>query len=219
MKTAMLLAAGRGERLKPLTNHLPKALCEVSGKPLIVWHVERLRSAGFSHLVINHAWLGGHIRACLGNGQHFGVDIDYAPEPPGGLETGGGIYNARHLLGTAPFITVNADIFTDFPFETLTLTEDALVKLVLVKNPFHNADGDFGLLKDERLSNRERGFTAAGITCYHPSVLEGLKPGRYRIAPLWRALADNGKAFGMIHTGTWTDIGTIERLTEAQALV
>ena len=213
MKTAMILAAGRGERLKPLTNTIPKALCKVHDIPLIEHHVSRLALAGFDRLVINHAWLGGKIRQHLGNGSQWGIEICYAPEPPGGLETGGGIVNALPLLGNGPFLTVNADIFTDFDFAAptiATLLPDSLVHLILIKKPNHLQTGDFGLSSTQRILNDEnsREYTFSGIAYYSPIFFSHLKPGRYSITPLLRQCATAGRATGTVYSGKWVDIGS-----------
>ncbi|MCW8409465.1 nucleotidyltransferase family protein [Legionella sp. PATHC035] len=213
MKTAMILAAGRGERLKPLTDVTPKALCVVKGKPLIEHHVVNLAKAGFERLVINHAYLGGKIRQHLGNGSRWGVEIYYSPEPPGGLETGGGIVNALPLLGAKPFITVNADIYTDFDFSQLQFENNSSIHVILVtKNPSLNHYGDFGLINQTQLSNSNREYTLAGICCYHPQVFSHCQQGRYSVAPLIRQYAAQNKATAHVYNGLWYDIGTLERL-------
>lgn len=219
MKTAMILAAGRGERLKPLTEIIPKALCVVKGKPLIEHHVSNLAKAGFTRVVINHAYLGGQIRQHLGNGARWGVEICYSPEPPGGLETGGGIVNALPLLGDQPFITVNADIYTDFDFSQLRPEENEVIHVILVpKNPSLNHHGDFGLINKSELSNANPEYTLAGICCYHPQVFASKKQGRYSVAPLIRHYAERSKASAEIHHGVWHDIGSLERLRVVEAL-
>lgn len=212
MKTAMILAAGRGERLRPITDVQPKALCRVHNIPLIENHVVNLAKAGFERLIVNHAHLGGQIRQYLGDGSHWGVEICYSPEPPGGLETGGGIFNALPLLGTDPFVTVNADIITDFDFASLKLPSSSLVHLVLINKPLFLSQADFGLSTSSQLDNDHRQYTAAGITCYRPEIFRDCKPGRYSVVPLWRELAMNKKASGEVFLGKWLDIGTPERL-------
>ncbi|MDI9819367.1 MULTISPECIES: N-acetylmuramate alpha-1-phosphate uridylyltransferase MurU [unclassified Legionella] len=216
MKTAMILAAGRGERLKPLTNIIPKALCQVHNKPLIEYHVIKLARCGFERIVINHAYFGGQIRRHLGNGKKWGVEICYSPEPPGGLETGGGIVNALPLLGKEPFMTINADIFTHYDFSTLNMADDALVKLVLTNNPQHNRQGDFGLF-NQQLTN-ERVYTYLGIACYHPEAFQQSQAGRYSVTPLIRQLVKENLAQGELFQGIWADIGSPERLSFANTL-
>lgn len=214
----MILAAGRGERLKPLTNTIPKAMCMVRGKPLIEHHVLNLARAGFDKIVVNHAYLGGIIRQHLGTGKQWGVDICYSPEPPGGLETGGGIVHALPLLGDAPFITVNADIYTDFDFATITQPEANNLHLILTaRNPQLKHGGDFGIDSEQRLLNTPADYTFAGIACYHPQLFKSCVPGRYSVAPLIRRLAAEGRATATIHSGMWFDIGSKERLAAANA--
>lgn len=213
MKVAMILAAGRGERLRPLTDTLPKALCPVKGKPLIEHHVMRLAKAGFNRLIINHAYLGGQIRHYLGDGSHYGVEICYSPEPPGGLETGGGIVKALPLLGNEPFVTVNADIFTDFDFETLELDKIDCLHLILThKNPELGHHGDFGLTPDNQVSNTNQDYTFTGIACYHPKLFTHCQAGRYSVTPLIRHWVTHNKVTGYLHEGTWSDVGSMERL-------
>lgn len=218
MKTAMILAAGRGERLKPLTNSLPKAMCLVHHKPLIQYHVEKLVNSGFERIVINHAYLGGKIREHLGNGAKWGVEICYTPEPPGGLETGGGIYNALPLLGVDPFVTVNADIFTDYDFNLLHIMDDVQMHLVLVNNPQHNSQGDFDLVHHNRLSNQRKRYTYSGIACYQPEAFQQYKPGRYSLVPMFHQLIKENLATGELYQGLWVDIGSVERLNFANSL-
>lgn len=216
MKTAMILAAGRGERLKPLTERIPKAMCVVKEKPLIEHHVSNLAKAGFERLVINHAYLGGQIRQHLGNGSHWGVEICYSPEPPGGLETGGGIVNALPLLGNQPFITVNADIYTDFDFTQLQpVNPDSMHVILVNKNPELNHHGDFGLVNQKQLTNTNPEYILAGICCYHPEIFANCKQGRYSVAPLIRHYADQAKATANIYDGVWFDIGSLKRLHAA----
>jgi MurNAc alpha-1-phosphate uridylyltransferase len=216
MKTAMILAAGRGERLKPLTEIKPKALCVVKDKPLIEHHVLNLARAGFEKVIINHAYLGGQIRQHLGNGTRWGIDICYSPEPPGGLETGGGIVNALPLLGNQPFITVNADIYTDFDFAQLQPAEANSIHVILVnKNPTLKHHGDFGLVNQMQLTNANREYTLAGICCYHPQVFMECNQGRYSVAPIIRDYAEQNKATASVYDGMWFDIGSLERLHAA----
>lgn len=216
MKTAMILAAGRGERLKPLTETLPKALCLVKGRPLIEYHVINLVRAGFERIVINHAYLGGQIRQYLGNGKRWGIEICYSAEPPGGLETGGGIVKALPLLGNKPFITVNADIFTDFEFSDLKPEAIHYAHLILVKkNPELQHHGDFGLINGNQLTNSSPEYTFAGIACYHPQLFKNSQQGRYSVTPLIRYSATQNNVTADLFQGTWFDIGSIERLNAA----
>jgi len=208
---AMILAAGRGERMRPLTNYTPKPLLEAGGKPLILYHVERLAAAGFREIVINHAHLGHRIEAALGNGSRWGAKIRYSPESTA-LETGGGIFKALPLLAPGPFLVVNGDIWTNLDFAHLRLAEGLLAHLVLVDNPPHNPDGDFAFDGD-RLS--ARGFprhTYSGVGVYHPALFRNCTPGAFPLAPLLRAAMERGLVSGEHHTGRWLDIGTPERL-------
>ncbi len=217
MKTAMILAAGRGERFRSFTDFLPKALCKIANKPLIEHHVANLAKAGFERIVINHAYLGGKIRQYLGKGEKWQVEICYVPEPPGGLETGGGIYNALPLLGKEAFLTVNADIYTFYDFKQLVLSPNTLVKLVLVPKPSYQLQGDFGLAQGLLLN--EGPYTFSGIAVYHPEAFKEAAPGRYSVTPLLRQLAQQKKAEGLVSQDLWFDIGSNERFKLAvQAL-
>lgn len=213
MKTAMILAAGRGERLKPLTRTIPKALCKVNNIPLINYHISNLIKAGFEKIIINHAYLGQAIRHYV-NAQQWDVPILYSPEPPGGLETGGGIINALPLLGDAPFLTVNADIFTDYAFNTLQLPQNSLAHLVLTKNPSHNLRGDFGLSSSNQLILQETRHTFLGIACYHPDAFHSFTVGRYSVTRILHHLIQQQSATGEFYHGQWKDIGSLERLRE-----
>ncbi len=214
---AMILAAGRGERMRPLTDHTPKPLLPVGGKPLIVWHLERLARAGCRQVVINHAHLGEQIPAALGDGGAWDLDIRYSPEPPGALETAGGIARALPLLGHEPFLVLNGDIFCDWdPAAALALDmQGRLAHLVLVDNPPHHPAGDFALV-DGRVGNQEAGrLTFAGIGIYVPALFAGLDPDQpAKLAPLLRTAADAGQVSGERHGGRWVDVGTPERLRE-----
>lgn len=218
IETAMILAAGRGERLRPLTDSIPKALCLVHGRPLIEYHVMRLAAAGFQRIVINHAYLGGQIRDYLGDGSRFGTAIVYAPEPPGGLETGGGIKNALPLLGEQPFLSVNADIYTDFPLQSLQIMTTTSLHLVLVPTPKSYPAADFGLDPSHRVQNEHRQYTYAGIAVYHPALFEHILPGRYSLTPMLRRLAEQHRITGEVYRGQWMDIGSMQRLDMANAM-
>lgn len=217
----MILAAGRGERLRPLTDTLPKALVSVCQKPLIVHHIEKLAAAGFKDIVINLAHLGNQIQETLGDGQSFGLNITYSPESEGGLETGGGIFNALPLLGDNVFVTINADIFTHFDFNLLpplsTLVSSSIpAHLVLVPNTKYHPSGDFSLKHHSHFISNEfpRPYIASGITIYHPCFFEGLAPGKYSVTPYWRKHAEQQKILGTVFEGVWHDIGTLEKLKE-----
>ncbi|MCE5182065.1 MAG: nucleotidyltransferase family protein [Betaproteobacteria bacterium] len=210
---AMILAAGRGERMRPLTDVTPKPLLEAGGKPLIVWHIERLARAGYTELVINHAHLGGQIEAALGDGRRFGVSIRYSPEAEA-LETAGGIANVLPLLGPAPFLVVNGDIFCDHDFAGLPRELSALsAYLVLVDNPDHHPGGDFSL-KDGRVSGEgEPKLTFSGIGIYRPEMFSAIPRGsKAKLAPLLREQMVTGRVGGECHAGFWLDVGTPQRL-------
>ncbi|WP_133131157.1 N-acetylmuramate alpha-1-phosphate uridylyltransferase MurU [Legionella yabuuchiae] len=212
MKTAMILAAGRGERLKPFTLSQPKALSLIQGTPLIEYHVRNIANAGYENIVINHAHLGGMIRQHLGNGSRWGINIVYSPEPPGGLETGGGVVNALPLLGSDPFLVVNGDILTDYNFEDLIMTKSYLAHLVLVNKPEYKTNGDFGLSAPPLVNNENPTYTFTGIACYHPEVFRTLSVGRYSLTPILRQLTQAKKVSGEFYKGRWMDIGTPGRL-------
>ncbi len=213
---AMILAAGRGERMRPLTDHTPKPLLPAGGKPLIVWHLERLAAAGFREIVINHAHLGSQIEAALGNGGRWGLQIAYSPEPPGALETAGGIAQALPLLGEDAFLIVNGDIWCDWDVRRALSLHDRLAHLVMVPNPPQHPDGDFGL-DGERVVFAGQGptFTYAGLAVYSPHFFAGVTPGQaLKLRPLFDAAIAAGTLTGEPYTGRWVDVGTPERLSE-----
>ncbi len=215
---AMILAAGRGERMRPLTDHIPKPLLQVGGRPLVVHHIEALAAAGFRELVINHAHLGARIEAALGDGSRWGVRILYSPEGQA-LETGGGIFNALPLLGEAPFLVVNGDVWCDFPLTLPILPDGLLAHLVLVDNPEHHPDGDFAL-RAGRVSNLGvQRLTFSGIGIYHPDLFAGCRPGAFKLAPLLRTACDQGRVGGEHYRGLWMDIGTPERLQRLDGML
>ena len=208
----MLLSAGRGERMRPLTDAIPKPLLTIGGKPLIVHLVEALVAEGFHELVINHAWHGAMIEQRLGDGQEFGANIEYSAEGANALETGGGIRRALPLLGSDPFVAVNADIWTDFPFGSLPDALDSLAHVILVDNPAHHPDGDF-VLAGTRVRNGEgRRLTFSGIGVYRPELFAELSDGCFPLAPILFDACDEGRLSGVHYTGEWWDVGTPERL-------
>lgn len=215
---AMILAAGRGERMRPLTDRTPKPLLAVAGKPLIVWHIERLVAAGFLELVINHAHLGDRIEQVLGDGGQYGARIRYSAEGTA-LGTGGGIQRALPLLGDWPFVVVNGDIWTDYPFERLREHPRGLAHLVLVDNPPHHPGGDFGLEEGQVTADGVPRLTFSGIGAYRPALLAPAAPGRFPLAPLLREAARAGQVTGEHYQGHWHDVGTPERLEEVSARV
>ncbi len=211
---AMILAAGRGERMRPLTDHTPKPLLMAGGKPLIVHHIERLAAAGLRDIVINHAHLGEQIEVALGDGSAFGVTIRYSPEGKA-LETGGGIFRALPLLGPGPFLVVNGDVWTDIDFSALSIAPGDLAHLVLVDNPSHHLKGDFALRDGRVLAeglDDTPPLTFTGIGVYHPDLFAGCTPGAFPLAPLLRSAIARGLASGNHHLGIWIDIGTPTRL-------
>lgn len=215
---AMILAAGRGERMRPLTDHTPKPLLLVAGKPIIEHTINQLVIAGFTDLVINHAHLGTQIEQKLGDGRQFAASIQYSPEGEQGLETAGGIINALPLLGDEVFLVVNGDIATDFDFATLKNVAVDLAHLVLVPNPSHHPEGDFGInntgLVDEQAQEQ---LTFSGIGLYSPKLFYDLPAGSRKLGPLLRQAIAKRRVSGQKHSGFWLDIGTPERLQELNA--
>jgi MurNAc alpha-1-phosphate uridylyltransferase len=217
---AMVLAAGRGERLRPITDTLPKPLVRVAGKPLIVYHLEALARAAVRDVVINLSWLPDKLRTALRDGSEYGVRITYIDEGPVALETGGGIFNAIQLLGPGPFLVVNGDTFTDIDFGAVLARADAdtrsgaLARLVLVPNPTQHPQGDFGLEGEqvvERLTGR---LTYSGVGVYRPEFFEGCSGGKFPLLPLLKRAIAAGRLRGQLHEGEWCDVGTPQRLAE-----
>jgi MurNAc alpha-1-phosphate uridylyltransferase len=209
---AMVLAAGRGERLRPLTDQTPKPLLEVRGQPLIAWHLHSLARAGVREAVINLAWLGAQLRAALGSGERFGLRISYSEEPEGALEVGGGIFHALPLLGAAPFLVVNGDTYTDLDFTRLSIPPHSLAHLVLVPNPAHHPQGDFTLHAGAVGTAGEPRLTYSGIGVFRPELFAGCSAGRFPLLPLLRAAIAAGRLSGERYDGAWTDVGTAARL-------
>lgn len=214
---AMILAAGRGERLRPLTDRTPKPLLQAGPKRLIEYLIDNLVSAGFDDIVINHAHLGEQFEPTLGNGERFQATIRYSDEPDGGLETAGGIIKALPLLGDAPFLVVNGDIWTDFPFADLKrfeLAEEKLCHLIMVDNPAHHQEGDFyldqsGLLKTEGVPK----LTFSGIGVYRPEMFADHLPAKQPLKPFFVKAMQSQQVTGQYYQGQWSDIGTVERLS------
>jgi N-acetyl-alpha-D-muramate 1-phosphate uridylyltransferase len=212
---AMILAAGRGERMRPLTDNTPKPLLIVAGKPIIEHTINQLVAAGFTEIVINHARFGQQIEDYLGNGKNFGATIAYLSEGDEPLETAGGIVNALPLLGKDAFLVVNGDIATDFPFSALRTVAVELAHLVLVDNPLHHTKGDFGLDKSGWITEIDSQlYTFSGIGLYHPDLFANTSPGKSKLAPLLRAAIKEHRVTGQHYPGFWMDIGTPERLQE-----
>jgi len=215
---AFILAAGRGERMRPLTDHTPKPLLCAGGKPLIVWHLERLAASGFRDVVINLAHLGEQIEAALGDGSHFGLSIRYSPEPPGALETAGGIAKALPLLGREPFLVVNGDVWCDWDFKRAHALSNRHAHLVFVDNPPQHAGGDF-CLDGETVRYASSGIgptlTYAGTGVFSPDFFAGVAVGSViKMRPLLDAGIAQGIITGERHSGRWVDVGTPERLIE-----
>ena len=212
---ALIFAAGRGERMRPLTDATPKPLLEAGGKHLIEWHLENLARAGVREVVINTSHLAGQFADALGDGSRWGLRIAYSYEGPEPLETGGGMLRALPLLGADPFIAVNGDIWTDFDFSTLPQNPQGLAHLVLVDNPAQHPHGDFAL--EHGLVRDAPRLTFAGIGVYHPELLRGQKPGRFGVVPILRAAMRDGKISGERHRGAWSHIGTPALLADLRA--
>ena len=227
MRHALIFAAGLGERMRPLTDHTPKPLLMVGGKPLIVWHLEKLAAAGVHYVVVNTSHLADRFPDVLGDGSRWGLRIRYAYEGPTPLETGGGMSNALSLLGEAPFLAVNGDIHSDVDYGSLPATPQGLAHLVMVDNPAHHPDGDFmldprGLLHADGAPR----LTFSGIGVYRRALLQDwrlvigdapgadARPPRFKLAPLLRAAMAKGQVHGVHHHGAWTDVGTPARLAE-----
>ncbi len=220
----MILAAGRGSRMRPLTDHTPKPLLKVAGKPLIVWHLEKLKQAGFSDIVINIAWLGDQIPAVLGDGSAFGLSIHYSDEQnEGALETAGGIVKALDLLGNQPFLVISGDIWCNYDLSSrVTLEKDNLAHLILVNNPAHHPKGDFAMQNGQLSQQGEPKYTFSGIGYYQPELFiplrdkikQGKIPRQQPIGALLRATMDENKVSGEYFAGDWRDIGTPERLQQ-----
>jgi len=214
----MILAAGRGERMRPLTDTTPKPLLSVGGQALIEYHLNALVAAGISEIVINLAWLGTQIRDYLGDGSRYGTVIHYSDEGDSALETGGGIAYALPLLGDEPFWIVNGDVHARYPFDIATPAGEDLAHLVLVSNPDHNPGGDFAL-HDKRVSNSGPAmYTYSGIALLRPELFAGHPGGAFPLAPLLRRAADSGRLGGELLEGAWVDVGTPDRLDAVAAV-
>ena len=227
---ALVFAAGLGERMRPLTDTTPKPLLTAGGKPLIAWHLGKLAAMGVRDVVVNTSWLAGRFPEVLGDGTAFGLRLHYSYEGPTPLETGGGLWHARTLLGDAPFIAVNGDIWIDHDFASLPREPAGEAHLVLVDNPAHNARGDFALREDGHVASTGAALlTFAGLGVYRPSLLDGWRaiigdapgadanPPRFKLAPLLRAAMARDAVTGEHHRGAWTDVGTPQRLAELDA--
>jgi len=214
---AMVLAAGRGERMRPLTDMRPKPLLRVAGSCLIEYHLRGLALAGVREVVINLSWLGEQISDFLGDGSAFGLSLQYSQEPHPALETGGGVFHALPLLGEQPFLLVNADIYCPFDFSSLALEGDDLARLVLVPNPAHNVAGDFVLEQGRVRADGGEKLTFSGISLLHPDLFAACTHGAFPLAPLLRAAMSTERVSGILYTGTWSDVGTVERLARLES--
>jgi N-acetyl-alpha-D-muramate 1-phosphate uridylyltransferase len=208
----MVLAAGRGERLRPLTDQLPKPLLPVGGEPLVGYLLRALAAAGVHEVVMNCSWLAELLQQELGDGRAWGVSIQYSPEPWPPLDTGGGILQALPLLGDAPFLLVNGDVWLELSPTVLALPPGMLGQLVLVPNPAHKPEGDFGLVDGHVDPDVTPRYTYAGMALLAPALFAGCRPGRFPLAPILAAAARQGRISGLLHTGAWVDVGTPERL-------
>ena len=229
---ALVFAAGKGERMRPLTDSTPKPLLRVGGKPLIAWHLERLAAIGVRDVVLNTSWLADQFEPALGDGAAWGLRLHYSYEGPEPLETGGGMLKALPLLGDAPFLVINADAWTDADFATLPREPAGLAHLLMVDNPAQHPRGDFRLDADGRLGDDGAPrLTYSGIGVYRPAILDGwrtiigsapgseLDPPRFKLVPLLRAAMARGLVHGQYHAGSWTDVGTPERLAALDAAI
>jgi len=220
---AFILAAGRGERMRPLTDHTPKPLLQVRGRPLIEHHLDALAAAGVREAVINLGWLGARIREHLGDGARHGLRIAYSDEGWPALETGGGIHRALPLLDDAPFVVVNGDVYSDYPLAALVARAQALpaqdlAHLVLVPNPAHHPRGDFALAEGRLVEPAPPQYTFSGLSVLRPALFAGCAPGAFGVAPLLRAAAQRGQVGAELHRGLWSDVGTPERLAALQGV-
>lgn len=211
---AMILAAGRGERLRPVTDRLPKALVEVRGRSLLERHLDRMKDAGVDTVVINLGWHGEQIASRVGSGREYGVNVIFSPEGDDVLETGGGIHHALPVLGDDPFLVVNADIVTDMPLPPTGLGDNDLGHLVLVPAPAYKAKGDFDLQGDRLVDSEQATLTFSGVAMYRPEFFGDCEPGRFPLAPMLRSAARAGTLRGSRYDGLWEDVGTPERLAE-----
>lgn len=216
---AMILAAGRGERMRPLTDHLPKPLLRLGDRCLIEHHIARLVEAGIQDIVINYAWLGELVERMLGSGERYGCRLHYSNEGATGLETAGGIQRALPLLGAEPFWVINGDVWTDYPIDArLQLASSMMAHLVLVPNPPQHPCGDFGIANGIVQAHAAQQWTFSGIGLYRPELFRSLTPGVHKLAPLLRQAMATQQVSGEVYTGLWADIGTPERLEQANQL-
>jgi len=211
---AMILAAGRGERLRPITEEIPKALVEVQGRSLLERHLDNVRAAGIDTVVINLGWLGDKIEERVGSGRSYGLNVIYSPEGDNILETGGGIHRALPLLGSEPFLVINADIFTDMPLPPARLSAGDAGHLVLVPTPAHKERGDFDLDDGRVVDSADPALTFSGVALYRSEFFDGCEAGRFPLAPMLKSAARAGQLGGRLYEGPWEDVGTPDRLAE-----
>lgn len=214
---AMILAAGRGERLRPITDEIPKSLVEVGGKSLLERHLEHVCAAGIRTVVINLGWLGDKIVERVGSGRRFGLEVVYSQEGNDILETGGGIHKALPTLGEKPFLVINADIFTDMPVPDIELADEHLGHLVMVPSPDYRDGGDFDIEQGLIRNTDNQSLTFSGVAIYRPQLFAACQAGRFPLAPLLRDAAEQGRLSGSVYAGQWADIGTPERLAALRA--
>lgn len=210
----MILAAGRGERLRPLTDETPKSLVEIGGQSLLERHLEHVRAAGIRNVVINLGWLGDRIVERIGSGRRYGLEVVYSDEGDHILETGGGIFKALPMLGEGAFLVINADVFTDMPVPDIELSAERLGHLVMVPSPEYRAGGDFDIQNGLIRNSSEQLLTFSGVAVYRPEFFAGCRAGRFPLAPMLREAADRGLLSGSLYEGRWADVGTPERLAQ-----
>lgn len=213
----MILAAGRGERLRPLTDETPKSLVEVGGRSLLEQHLDRVRAAGIRTVVINLGWLGDKIVERVGSGRRYGLEVVYSQESDDILETGGGIFKALPTLGDGPFLVINADVFTDMPVPDIALADERLGHLVMVPSPTYRSGGDFDIEDGLIRNSSEQSLTFSGVAVYRRELFANCEGGRFPLAPLLRDAADRGQLTGSLYEGRWADVGTPERLERLRA--
>ena len=216
---AMILAAGRGERLRPLTDETPKSLVDVGGRSLLERHLDHVRAAGIRTVVINLGWLGDRIVERVGSGRDYGLEVMYSEEGDNILETGGGIFKALPLLGDEPFLVINADIFTDMPVPEVALADEQLGHLVMVPSPEYRDGGDFDIEDGLIRNTTAQSLTFSGVAIYRPEFFANCAAGRFPLAPMLRDAADRGQLSGSLYEGRWADVGTPERLARLRASV
>ena len=214
---AMILAAGRGERMRPLSDHAPKPLLEAGGHRLIEYHLAWLADAGVKDVVINLSWLGERIEGALGDGRRHGLSIRYSDEGRVALGTGGGLHRALPMLGSGAFLVVNGDVWIDLPFDALRSPAGSFAHLVLVDNPAHHPHGDFGLERDGRVVAAPARLTYAGVAVLDPALFDGCEPGAFPLRPLLERAMAAGRLTGQRHGGYWSDVGTPDRLQALDA--